>query len=83
MSQRKQVSRAVVKQSSVDEICDTTSLRRMLVDTIAGVRSKRIDHKEARSIVSLAQTILDSAKLDLIASKLIGGAQPPMSLRLT
>ncbi len=43
----------------------TADLREMLIDTIADVRSGKLDHKAARTVAALSTTILHSAKLDL------------------
>lgn len=46
-------------------IKNTSDLRKMLIDTIADVRSGALDPKQARTIAALSTTILSSAKLDL------------------
>ena len=43
----------------------TTDLRRMLIETIDGVRSGKVDPKQAHAISGLSGRVLQSAKLDL------------------
>lgn len=47
----------------------TTDLREMLLQTIADVRSGKLDARQARTIAALSTTILHSAKLDLDVMK--------------
>jgi hypothetical protein len=51
--------------ASENGIKSTADLRKMLLDTIADVRSGTIDAKNARTIAAISTTILQSAKLDL------------------
>jgi hypothetical protein len=47
------------------EIKNTVDLRKMLLETIAAVKSGEMDCKTARTVSALSTTILQSAKLDL------------------
>lgn len=51
--------------SKPEQIKSTADLRRMLIETIEGVKSGTLDHKQARTIAAISTTILQSAKLDL------------------
>jgi len=44
---------------------NTTDLRKMLLNTIEGVRDGSLDHRKANTIATLSSKILQSAKLDL------------------
>lgn len=50
---------------SASAIKNTADLRKMLLDTIADVRSGACDPKLARTVAALSTTISHSAKLDL------------------
>lgn len=56
--------RVSVKPSTNDDIKTTSGLRRMLLDTIRGVRTGDIDHKQGSTVATLAKTVIASAKLD-------------------
>ena len=47
------------------QIENTADLRRMLIETIEGVRTGSLDPRQAQAIASLSTKILHSAKLDL------------------
>lgn len=81
----KGVARKVVAKKGVPniDISDTVGLRRLLVETIAGVRSGQIDHKEARSVCALSNSIIETARLDLSAAKIIAAGGQTGALRLT
>lgn len=48
-------------------ITNTSDLRKMLLETIAGVKSGKIEPRQASAIAALSSKILQSAKLDLEA----------------
>lgn len=46
-------------------IRNTSDLRKMLLETIEGVRSGSVDPKQANAIATLSSKVLQSARLDL------------------
>lgn len=58
------------------KVKNTSDLREMLLDTINGVRSGKIDPRQAQAISTLSCRILQSAKLDLEVAKLSGSVTP-------
>lgn len=49
-------------------------LNRVLFDTLRQVKSKKVDSKQAQSIVGIGNAIINSAKLQLNAAKHLKGA---------
>lgn len=47
------------------QIENTADLRKMLIETIEGVRTGTVEPRQAQAIASLSTKILHSAKLDL------------------
>lgn len=66
------------------QVNNTADLRKMLLDTINGVRSGSVDHKQAAAISNLSSRILQSAKLDLDVAKMkmVDSSASPSSLSL-
>jgi hypothetical protein len=76
------------KKLPLNAISNTSDLRKMLINTIADVRSGAIDAKDARAITALSGTILNSVRLDLdflrfkAANEAISADLPEPSLNL-
>lgn len=62
---------------------NTADLRKMLLETIAGVRKGKVDHRQAQAISALSSRILQSARLDFDIMKLSQKAAPAQSTSLT
>lgn len=55
-------------------------LRAHLFATIEGLRSGKVDTDQARAISEVAQTIINSARVEVDAAKLSGSQQAPQFL---
>lgn len=78
--------RRVLKESKGEKmIRNTSGLRKMLLETIEGVKSGDIAPQQATSICNLTAQILKSASLDLAASKVVqsGGLEPGPTTLIT
>lgn len=51
------------------EIATTTDLRKVLLDTIQGIRSGDVEPRQGATIASLSKAVLSSAKLDFEVQK--------------
>lgn len=54
----------------MSNIKNTADLRKMLLETIDGVRKGKVDHLQAKAIGGLSTCILQSARLDLAVLKM-------------
>lgn len=57
----------MAKGKAADKIKTTADLRKALLETIQGVRSGEVDHKQGATVAVLAKAVIASAKLDLEA----------------
>lgn len=64
------------------KVKNTSDLRSLLLDTIDGVRSGKIEPRQAQAISNLSCRILQSAKLDLEVAKMNGSLVAPESVTL-
>lgn len=60
---------------SKEIIKNTSDLRKMLLDSIEGVRKGKMDSKQAQAISALSSRILQSARLDFDIMKLTAQAE--------
>ena len=56
---------------------NTSDLRKLLLESIDGVRNGKVDHRQAQAISALSSRILQSARLDLDVMKMAAGAVAP------
>ena len=52
------------KSKNDTSISTTAELRKVLLETIQGIRSGDIDHRQGASVASLSKAVIASAKLD-------------------
>src|SRR4051794_45168 len=57
---------------------NTSDLRKLLLESIEGVRKGSVDHRQAQAISALSSRILQSARLDLDVMKMAAGAATPV-----
>lgn len=57
----------------MDDNNNITELRNILFDTIRGLKNKTIDTEQAKAINDTAQTIINSAKVEVDHARITGG----------